>query len=159
MGSLWCTLYWFFVCYLYLIQLADLSMCEGTDTMKIRVSDQSGAMLYFPPDKSAEVFTSHPGIVVTARQDGSSPTHCNDRQLTLTIIPLLLMLTRAHPFSLHWEGMQREIEGKMEERREERWEKRGRLTGIQARKKDQFLSSRQSATTMVILQQHPSSAV
>lgn len=82
--------YIFFVCYLYLIQLADVSMCEGTDTMKIRVSDQSDAMLYFPHDKSAEVFASHPRTTVTARQEGSGPTHCNEGQLTLTIMPLLL---------------------------------------------------------------------
>lgn len=82
-----------FVCYLYLIQLTDLSMCEWTDTIKIRVSDQSGAMLYFPLDKSGKVFTFHPCTTVTARQDGSSPIHCNDRQLTLTIMPLFPVLT------------------------------------------------------------------
>lgn len=121
-GSLWCTLYWLFLRYLYLIQLTDLSICEGTDTMKIRVSDQLGAMLYFPLDKSAEVFTSHPRTTVTARQEGSGPTHCNDRQLTLTIMSPLLMLTRAHPFSFHWEGM-----------RSERWRKAEWKSGIKER--------------------------
>lgn len=115
MGRLWCTLYWFFVCYLHLSQLADLSVCEGTDTMKTRVSDQSGAMLYFPLDKSAEVFTSHPRTTVTGRQEGSGPTNYNDRQLMLTIMPPLPVLTRAHPFSFHWEWRQgereREIDG------------------------------------------------
>lgn len=72
--------------------------------MTIRVSDQSGAMLYFPPDKSAEVSTSHPCTTVTAQQEGSSPTHCNDRQLTLIIIPLLLMPKHVRiPFSFHLE--------------------------------------------------------
>lgn len=53
-----------FVCYLYLIQLTDLSMCEGTDTMKIMVSDQLGAMLYFPPQQiwpSFHISSSHHG--------------------------------------------------------------------------------------------------
>lgn len=77
-----------FVCYLYLIQLT-----AWTDTIKIRVSDQSDAMLYFPRDKSGEVFTFHPCTTVTARWDGSSPIHCNDRQLTLTIMPLFPVLT------------------------------------------------------------------
>lgn len=76
--------------------------------MKIRVSDRSGAMLYFPLDKSAQVFTSHPRVTVTARQEGSGPTHCNDRQLTLTIMPPLLTLTRAHPFLFRRDGMQKE---------------------------------------------------
>lgn len=101
----------FLVCYLHLIQLTDLSMCEGTDTMKIMVSDQSGAMLYFPLDKSGEVFTSHPRTTVTVWQERSVLIHCNDRQLTLTIMPQFLMLTRAHPFSFHWKGMQKEREG------------------------------------------------
>lgn len=53
-----------FVCCLYLIQLTDLSMCEGTDTMKIMVSDQLGAMLYFPPQQiwpSFHISSSHHG--------------------------------------------------------------------------------------------------
>lgn len=89
------------VYYLHLIQLTDLSMSEGTDTMKIRVSDQWAAMLYFPLDKFTKVFTSHLHTVVTARQEGSSQTHDNDRQLTLTIMPLLLTLKRARPLSFH----------------------------------------------------------
>lgn len=89
------------VYYLHLIQLTDLSMSEGTDTMKIRVSDQWAAMLYFPLDKFTKVFTSHLHTVVTARQEGSSQTHDNDRQLTLTIMPPLLTLKRARPLSFH----------------------------------------------------------
>ena len=88
--------------------------------MKIRVSDQSGAMLYFPLDKSAEVFSSHPRTTVTARQEGSGLTHCNDRQLTLTIMPPLLMLTIAEK--------ERERGGRRESGEVV---KRGRLTGIQ----------------------------
>lgn len=89
------------VYYLHLIQLTDLSMSEGTDTMKIRVSDQWAAMLYFPLDKFTKVFTSHLHTVVTARQEGSSQTHDSDRQLTLTIMPPLLTLKRARPLSFH----------------------------------------------------------
>lgn len=100
------------VYYLHLIQLTDLSMSEGTDTMKIRVSDQWAAMLYFPLDKFTKVFTSHLHTVVTARQEGSSQTHDNDRQLTLTIMPPLLTLKRARPLSFHCEGMQRGRGGK-----------------------------------------------
>ena len=101
-----------------------------------------GCHALFPPSTNPPKF-SHliPCTTVTARQEGSSPTHCSDRQLTLTIMPLLLMLTRAHPFSFHWEGRKRESErdwGREVGRESAEVRKRGRLTGIQTRKKDPF---------------------
>jgi len=50
----------------YLIQLTDLSVSEATDAMKIRVSDQSGAVLDFLHNEFTKVFTSYPHAVVTA---------------------------------------------------------------------------------------------
>lgn len=58
----------FVVCYLYLIQLTDLSMCEGTDTMKIMVSDQSGCHALFPPRQIWRSFH------ISSPHHGDSPT-------------------------------------------------------------------------------------
>lgn len=133
--------------------------CLSVTGLKIRVSDQSGAMLYFPLDKCTKVFSSHPRTAVTARQEGSGQTHCNNRQLTLTIMPPLLILTKAYPFSFQRERGRKRERWRWRKGEWRGWKKEDSWLASSQGKKDWYLSSRQSATAMVMLQWHPSSAL